>query len=470
MKHNTLLAISPLDGRYYLSLTELSNYFSEYALIRARLYVEITYLKILSHHIPSLSFLQSLGNELDSIVATFGLKAAYRVKHLEERIGHDVKAVEYHLRTEIQNRFQDTLTPHQLNLTLAHIHFGLTSQDINNTAIPWLWKQFIHHHYLPLLSRVIGKMEEWTHEWKSIPLLALTHGQPATPTTLGKEIGVFASRLHKPFSQLQQFHFPAKFGGATGNFNAHLIAYPDVDWERVANEVAHTLGLHRNPLTTQIDPYDSYAELSHLISRINTILIDFAQDMWLYISRGIFVQKVVRNEVGSSTMPHKVNPIHFENAEGNLKLANALLEFFAQKLPISRLQRDLTDSTVLRNIGTAMGHSYLALQNLLKGMERVQPNPEKMQQELEDNPEVLAEAIQSILRKHGIPNAYEQLKELTRSGNRVSLEQLHHFILKQPIPEEEKKKLLHLRPSTYTGLAEALASGLTKLSSGSDHS
>lgn len=461
MKHNTLLAISPLDGRYYDQLQPLSNYFSEYALIKARLLVEITYLKTLSQHIPNLAFLQPYFSVLDSTIENFSLKDAYRVKQIENTIRHDVKAVEYYLRNYLQKHFQNTLQPAQLNLLLSHIHFGLTSQDINNTAIPWLWKQFVHKEYLPALKQIIQTLNKWAHEWKNLPLLALTHGQPATPTTLGKEMGVFAYRLIKLYSQLQQFSFPAKFGGATGNFNAHVVAYPNLNWQAIADQVTSALELHRNPLTTQIDTYDEYAELCHLFIRIHTVFIDFAQDMWLYISREIFVQKVVQNEVGSSTMPHKINPIHFENAEGNLKLSNALLSFLAEKLPVSRFQRDLTDSTVLRNIGTAMGHGYLALQNLMKGMQRVQPNPQKMESELENSPEVLAEAIQSVLRKHGVPDAYEQLKALTRTNSHISLDFIHNFIQQLPIPQEDKEKLLTLRPSNYIGIAETLASQLS---------
>lgn len=460
MKHNTLLAISPLDGRYYNQLQPLSSYFSEYALIKARLLVEITYLKILAQYLPNLAFLQSHFSLLDSILENFSLKDAYRVKQIERTTQHDVKAIEYYLRNALQKRFQNMLTQDQLNLLLAHIHFGLTSQDVNNTAIPWLWKQFVQAEYLPLFKRVIQTLTSWAEKWKSMPLLALTHGQPATPTTLGKEMAVYAYRLSKLLSQLQQFRFPAKFGGATGNFNAHVIAYPHLNWHTIADQVASSLGLYRNPLTIQIDTYDEYAELCHLFFRIHTVLIDFAQDMWLYISREIFVQKVIQTEVGSSTMPHKINPIYFENAEGNLKLSNALLSFFAEKLPISRFQRDLTDSTVLRNIGVAMGHGYLALQNLIKGMERVQPNLSKMEQELNTSPEILAEAIQSILRKHGFPDAYERLKNLTRKETPISLDLIHQFVRSLPIPNEDKEKLLSLRPSTYLGIAEKLASQL----------
>lgn len=441
-----LTAISPIDGRYAKQTEELSAYFSEYALIRYRVFVEIQYfIALCQYGLPQLkSFDWEQVEELNRIFENFSLADAERIKSIEKTTNHDVKAVEYFLK----ERF-DYLG---LSAWREFIHFGLTSQDINNTATPLLLKLAIEQTYLPLYQELRDKINDLANDWAHIPMLARTHGQPASPTLLGKEMRVFVERLDGQLSQLLQIPHRAKFGGATGNFNAHYAAYPDNNWKEFADHfVTEFLGLERSQTTTQIEHYDNLAATFQCLMRINTILVDFARDVWQYVAMEYFRQRIVDNEVGSSAMPHKVNPIDFENAEGNLGLANALFGYLADKLPISRLQRDLTDSTVLRNIGVPFSHTVIAFKSLIRGIGKLTLNEGKLFNDLEDNWLVVAEGIQSILRREAYPNPYEALKNLTRGKAAISQDELHVFIDSLEIRNSVKEELKRLTPHNYVG-------------------
>ncbi len=441
-----LLAISPIDGRYADKTRELADYFSEYALIRYRVFVEIQYfIALCQYGLPQLAaFEEDKIDDLNAIFEGFNQADAEAVKMLERTTNHDVKAVEYFLK----ERF-DTLG---LGALREFVHFGLTSQDINNTATPLLFKNALEQVYLPLLTRVQELLEKRAQDWAHVPMLARTHGQPASPTLLGKEFAVFVERLRVQMELLQEIPHRAKFGGATGNLNAHFVAYPDYDWHQFANDfVREFLGLERSQQTTQIEHYDCLAAQCQAIGRINTILIDFCRDIWTYISMEYFRQQTVAGEVGSSAMPHKVNPIDFENAEGNLGLANALFQHLAEKLPISRMQRDLTDSTVLRNLGVPMGHTVIALKSLEKGLGKLLLNEGQLYDDLEDNQMVIAEGIQVILRREGYPQPYEALKALTRGRGGITREDLHQFIDGLAVSEEVREELKALTPHNYVG-------------------
>jgi len=442
-----LNAISPIDGRYRSKTKKLAPYFSEEALIKYRVQVEIEYfIALCKLPLPQLAdFNPSLFEELRSIYLHFTSDDALEVKAIENTTNHDVKAVEYFIKNEF-----DKL---ELQAYKEFIHFGLTSQDINNTAIPLSVKNAVNEIYLPQLEEVIGQLNELAEEYKDIPLLARTHGQPASPTRLGKEIQVFITRLDTQRNDLSKLPYGAKFSGATGNFNAHHIAYPEIDWKAFGTQfVEGVLGLNYAFPTTQIEHYDSFAALCDNLRRINTILIDLNRDLWQYISLYYFKQKIKSDEVGSSAMPHKVNPIDFENSEGNLGIANAIFEFLANKLPISRLQRDLTDSTVLRNIGVPFGHTLIGLQSTLKGLQKLVVNTAKIEEDLNANWAVVAEAIQTILRKEGYPNPYEALKALTRTNAVINREAIHQFVNQLDISEAIKNKLKTITPFNYTGI------------------
>ncbi|MDG2491944.1 MAG: adenylosuccinate lyase [Flavobacteriaceae bacterium] len=447
MKLNTLNAISPIDGRYRIKTKNLSPFFSEEALIRYRVRVEIEYFIALCElPLPQLkSFNHSLFEELRSIYQHFTADDALEIKGIEKTTNHDVKAVEYFIKKEF-----DKL---ELQEYKEFIHFGLTSQDINNTAIPLSIKEALEKAYLPELNSLIQDLRTLSEEYKEVPLLARTHGQPASPTRLGKEIDVFINRLEHQRKSLIGIPNAAKFGGATGNFNAHHIAYPETDWKVFGtNFVENSLGLNHSFPTTQIEHYDYFAALCDCLKRINTIIIDLDRDFWTYISMDYFKQKILDGEVGSSAMPHKVNPIDFENSEGNLGIANALFEYFAGKLPISRLQRDLTDSTVLRNIGTPFGHSLIGFSSTKKGLSKLLLNQDKIQQDLSENWAVVAEAIQTILRREGYPNPYEALKGLTRTNQEINQDSLHTFIDALEIDTKIKAELKKITPFNYTGI------------------
>ena len=446
-----LTAISPIDGRYADKTAVLGTYFSEHALIRYRVFVEIQYfIALCQMGLPQLSaFEEEKIDELNGIFEHFSVADSEYIKSIERTTNHDVKAVEYFLK----ERF-DGLEMGDLR---EFVHFGLTSQDINNTAIPLLFKHALEEVMYPAIEQVIDTLHTLSLDWARIPMLARTHGQPASPTLLGKEIGVFAERLRVQLRHLKAIPHTAKFGGATGNFNAHYAAYPDYDWQQFAHDfVREFLGLERAAPTTQIEHYDNLAAQCHALSRINTILIDFSRDTWTYISMEYFRQKTVAGEIGSSAMPHKVNPIDFENAEGNLGLANAIFGHLAEKLPVSRLQRDLTDSTVLRNMGVALGYATLAYQSLLTGLNKLELNAPALAADLNASWEVLAEPIQTVMRRFGVSGAYEKLKEVTR-GQTVTAEALHELIRSLDIPPAEKDRLLALTPATYTGMAADLA-------------
>ena len=441
-----LLAISPIDGRYADKTKELADYFSEYALIRYRVFVEIQYfIALCQYGLPQLaSFEEDKIDELNAVFENFSIADAEQIKSIERITNHDVKAVEYFLK----ERF-DAL---ELAGFREFVHFGLTSQDINNTATPLLFKNALEEVYYPLLRQLRDQLEQRAQDWSHVPMLARTHGQPASPTLLGKEFRVFVERLDGQTALLRQVPHRAKFGGATGNFNAHYAAYPDYNWQRFGDDfVREFLGLERSRYTTQIEHYDCLAAQFQALSRINTILIDFCRDVWTYISMEYFRQITVKGEVGSSAMPHKVNPIDFENAEGNLGLANALFQHLAEKLPVSRLQRDLTDSTVLRNIGVPMGHTLIAMKSLLKGLGKLMLNEGQLYDDLEDNWMVVAEGIQVILRREGYPQPYEALKALTRGRALVTREVLHEFIDGLDISDEVRDELKRLTPHNYVG-------------------
>ena len=450
MELNRLTAISPVDGRYRSKVDQLGEYFSEYALIRYRVQVEIEYFIALCElPLPQLSrFDKRHYDALRDIYRNFGLSDAQRVKTIEQTTNHDVKAVEYFIKEKM-----DTLG---LGDEREFVHFGLTSQDINNTATPYSLKAAIRAVYDPALEELVGTLETLADEWSSVPMLAHTHGQPASPTVLGKEIRVFVERLGKQLAQLRSIPFPAKFGGATGNFNAHSAAYPGVDWVAFANRFVNgTLGLERSQYTTQIEHYDNLAAIFDALKRINTILVDLSRDMWTYISMEYFKQKIKAGEVGSSAMPHKVNPIDFENAEGNFGLANALFEHLAGKLPVSRLQRDLTDSTVLRNVGVPVAHTLIAVSSLMKGLGKLIINREAIDRDLDANWAVVAEGIQTILRREKYPNPYEALKALTRTNKGIEQADIAAFIDGLEVAESVKAELRALTPHTYIGIFAA---------------
>ena len=441
-----LTAISPIDGRYHEKTKELSAYFSEYALIKYRVFVEIQYFIALAQFpLPQLeNFNLDLVEQLDDIFENFSIEDAEHIKSIEKTTNHDVKAVEYFLKSKF-----DELGISQFK---EFIHFGLTSQDINNTAIPLLLKNAMEKVYIPQLDKLRNQIAAFSEEWASIPMLARTHGQPASPTLLGKEFRVFLERLDVQLVQLKYIPFSAKFGGATGNFNAHYVTYPKTNWKAFGdNFVSEYLGLTRSQFTTQIEHYDNLAALFHVLSRINTILIDLCRDIWTYISMEYFKQKTIEGEIGSSAMPHKVNPIDFENAEGNLGMANAIFGHMADKLPISRLQRDLTDSTVLRNIGVPVGHTIIAFKSILKGFSKLLLNEEKLNNDLENNWMVVAEAIQNILRRENFDKPYEALLNLTRGKAKVTREDIHYFIEGLNIDSSVKEELLQITPQNYVG-------------------
>lgn len=448
MELNQLTAISPIDGRYRNSVDNLDIYFSELSLIRYRVMVEVEYFIALCElPLPQLqSVNQTVFEKLRNIYTNFTIEDAHSVKTIERRTNHDVKAVEYYLK--------DKFNEIGLNKHIEFIHFGLTSQDINNTAFPSMLRDAGHGVYYPLLDKLVEKLEQLTQLWADVPMLARTHGQPASPTRLGKEIGVFIERINKQVNLLRKVPVSAKFGGATGNFNAHHVAYPEVDWVEFANNfVNNTLGLERSQITTQIEHYDNLAATFDNIKRINTILIDFTRDLWTYISMDYFKQRIKEGEIGSSAMPHKVNPIDFENAEGNLGIANALFEHLSAKLPISRLQRDLTDSTVMRNIGVPFAHTILSLKAIIKGLDKLVINPNAINNDLEKNWIVVSEAIQTILRREGFPNPYEALKDLTRTNKPITRDQLHEFIDNLNISNNLKDELKKISPFNYTGIS-----------------
>lgn len=446
MHNQALHSISPIDGRYAGKVEGLKRYFSEFALIKYRVWVEVEYFIALCElPLPQLRGISSQTfDTLRSIYNSFSDADAERIKEIEKTTNHDVKAVEYFLR----ERF-DALG---LSGYKEFIHFGLTSQDVNNTAFPAMLRDAISSEYMPALNELVKRLKLLSTEWADIPMLAHTHGQPASPTRLGKEFRVFVERLEVQLEQLRQIPFSAKFGGATGNFNAHLAAYPQIDWVTFANRfVNQTLGLHRSQTTTQIEHYDNLAALFDCMRRINTILIDLSRDVWMYISMEYFKQKIKKGEVGSSAMPHKVNPIDFENAEGNLGMANAVFEHLAAKLPISRLQRDLTDSTVMRNIGVPVAHSVIAFSSIFKGLDKLIVNVDAINNDLQSNWMVIAEGIQTILRREGYPNPYDALKELTRTNERVTPETFRNFVDGLNVSPSVKQELLSLTPFTYLG-------------------
>ena len=448
MKLDLLTAISPVDGRYRGKTEPLADYFSEYALIRYRVRVEIEYFITLCElPLPQLaSFDHSLFDRLRDIYRHFNEESAQHVKDIEKVTNHDVKAVEYFIKEEFDKI--GGLEPYK-----EFIHFGLTSQDINNTSVPLSLKEALHDVYYPQVEELIAQLQQYADEWKDVPMLAKTHGQPASPTRLGKEIMVYVYRLTEQLNALKACKMTAKFGGATGNFNAHHVAYPAYDWKAFANRfVSEKLGLEREQWTTQISNYDCLAAVFDAIRRINTIIIDLDRDFWMYISMEYFKQKIKAGEVGSSAMPHKVNPIDYENSEGNLGMANAILQFLASKLPISRLQRDLTDSTVLRNVGVPLGHSIIAIQSTLKGLRKLILNEEKISEDLDNTWAVVAEAIQTILRREGYPHPYEALKALTRTNKKMTEQTIHDFVDTLQVSDSVKQELRAITPHNYTGM------------------
>ena len=445
MELTSLTAISPVDGRYRSQLSMFAPYFSEFGLIRYRVRVEVEYFLFLAE---KKIFKLPAGvkpAKLRSIYEQFTEEDAQQIKTIEKTTNHDVKAVEYYLKEKLNELGAGD--------SVEWVHFGLTSQDINNTATPLLWKEALEETYLPTLQNIVLKLRKMAREWQGIPMLAKTHGQPASPTTLGKEWMVFVERLEGQIQQLSHVPFAAKFGGATGNFNAHYIAFPQMNWVKFGNDfVNNKLGLERMQYTTQIEHYDNIAAQFDALKRINTILIDLCRDVWTYISMEYFKQQVKKDEVGSSAMPHKVNPIDFENAEGNLGMANAIYEHLSAKLPISRLQRDLTDSTVLRNVGVPMSHSFLALRSLEKGLNKLLLNKDRIKQDLEQNWAVVAEAIQTVLRRENYPQPYEALKALTRGKAGINKEDIHQFIDGLKITAKLKKELKQITPHNYVGV------------------
>ena len=448
MTLDLLTAISPIDGRYRGKTEPLAGFFSEYALIRYRVRVEIEYFITLCElPLPQLaSFNHDLFPRLRNIYTAFDEACAQRVKDIEKVTNHDVKAVEYFIKEEF-----DKIGG--LEAYKEFIHFGLTSQDINNTSVPLSIKEALEQVYYPLVEELLQQLLQYAEEWKDVPMLAKTHGQPASPTRLGKEIMVFAYRLSEQLNQLKACKLTAKFGGATGNYNAHHVAYPQYDWKAFGNKfVSEKLGLEREQFTTQISNYDCLGGVFDAIRRINTIIIDLDRDFWMYISMEYFKQKIKAGEVGSSAMPHKVNPIDFENSEGNLGIANAVLQFLAQKLPVSRLQRDLTDSTVLRNIGVPLGHGVIAIESTLKGLRKLILNEKKIAADLDNTWAVVAEAIQTILRREAYPHPYEALKALTRTNQKMTEGTIHEFIQGLNVSDTIKAELMAITPHNYTGI------------------
>ena len=452
MELSLLTAISPIDGRYRSKTEPLAEYFSEYALIRYRVRVEIEYFIALCElPLPQLEgFDHNLFESLRNIYRKFTPTHAQRVKDIEQVTNHDVKAVEYFIKEQF-DALSSTEAP--LSAYKEFIHFGLTSQDINNTSVPLSVKEALEQVYYPMVEELIEQLNDYAEAWKAVPMLAKTHGQPASPTRLGKEVMVYVYRLEEQLRSLKDTPITAKFGGATGNYNAHLVAYPQYDWREFGNQfVAEKLGLEREQYTTQISNYDWLGAVFDAMRRINTIVIDLDRDFWMYISMDYFKQKIKAGEVGSSAMPHKVNPIDYENSEGNLGIANAMLQFLAQKLPVSRLQRDLTDSTVLRNVGVPMGHALIAFQSTLKGLRKLILNEQKLQEDLDNTWAVVAEGIQTILRREAYPNPYEALKALTRTNERITADTIARFIETLDVSAEVKDELRSITPSTYTGM------------------
>ena len=458
MNPSPLTALSPLDGRYHGKVAALRPCFSEYALIRYRVQIEIEWFKALSREaaiseVPVFS--ASTIAQLDALVTNFSEADAEAVKIIEGRTNHDVKAIEYWLKQRLMQNAE-------VAATVEFIHFACTSEDINNLSHGLMLTHSRDRVLLPALEHIIIRLGEMAHQLAAVPMLARTHGQPATPTTLGKELANFVHRLQRGCERLSAIVILGKINGAVGNYNAHLAAYPDFDWEKFARDFVEKLGLEFNPYTTQIEPHDAIAELLDAYARVNTVLLDLDRDLWGYISLGYFTQKTKAGEVGSSTMPHKVNPIDFENSEGNLGIANALLRHLSEKLPVSRWQRDLTDSTVLRNLGVALGHTLLAYDSCSKGLSKLEASPERLMQDLENAWEVLAEPIQTVMRRYGVPNPYEQLKELTRGKGGITKQALHQFIAGLAVPETEKTRLLEMTPQNYTGRAAELAHKIGK--------
>ena len=448
MEFDSLTAITPIDGRYRGKTAPLAEYFSEYALIRYRVRVEIEYFITLCElPLPQLEgFDHQLFERLRDIYRNFDETAARRVKEIEKTTNHDVKAVEYYIKEELTKIGG-------LDSYMEFIHFGLTSQDINNTSVPLSIKEALDDVYYPLLDSLVAQLRTYAEAWKDVPMLAKTHGQPASPTRLGKEVMVYVYRLEQQIASLKSVPLTAKFGGATGNYNAHHVAYPDKDWKAFGNSfVSEKLGLQREQYTTQISNYDWMGAIFDAMRRINTILIDLDRDFWMYISMDYFKQKIKAGAVGSSAMPHKVNPIDFENSEGNLGIANAVLQFLAQKLPVSRLQRDLTDSTVLRNVGVPMGHALIAFHSTLKGLGKLILNEQKVAEDLDNTWAVVAEAIQTILRREAYPHPYEALKALTRTNAKMTEETIHSFIQQLEVSEAVKAELMAITPHNYTGI------------------
>ena len=455
MNLDILTAISPVDGRYRGKTESLAEYFSEFALIRYRVRVEIEYFIALCElPLPQLkNFDKALFPQLREIYQNFTEVDAQCVKDIEKVTNHDVKAVEYFIKEKLDEMEKNGLGEGYFEQSREFIHFGLTSQDINNTSVPLSVKEALNNVFIPQVEELIAQLNEYAEEWKDVPMLAKTHGQPASPTRLGKEIMVFVYRLNEQLQLLKACKHTAKFGGATGNYNAHHVAYPEYDWRAFGNKfVSEKLGLEREQFTTQISNYDHLSSIFDAIRRINTIIIDLDRDFWMYISMEYFKQKIKAGEVGSSAMPHKVNPIDYENSEGNLGIANAILQFLSQKLPISRLQRDLTDSTVLRNIGVPLGHSVIAIQSTLKGLRKLILNEEALQRDLDNTWAVVAEAIQTILRREAYPHPYEALKALTRTNKHMDEKTIHEFIQTLDVSDAVKAELMNITPGNYTGI------------------
>ena len=457
MNIDSLLAISPIDGRYSNKCAELQEIFSEFGLIKRRVLVECTWLKALAAEpkIRECKLTAAQAKAIDKVVADFSVADAQRVKDIEKTTNHDVKAVEYFLKEKLAKAFNFKPQTSNLKPILEFIHFGCTSEDINNMSHALMLRdgQKVLRGAMDGMTKIIAQMAK---KYAKVPMLAHTHGQPASPTTVGKELAVVSQRLKRQAAEIDRLVMPAKMNGAVGNFNAHLSAYPDVDWEKLSGKVIRSLGLRQNRLTTQIESHDGIAELFDAIQRWNSVLLDFDRDVWMYVSMGYFKQRTVKGEIGSSTMPHKVNPIDFENSEGNLGLANAVMGFMARKLAISRMQRDLTDSTTLRNMGVGFGYTLIAIRSTVKGLGKLELNTERLADDLDHNWEVLAEPIQTVMRKVGMDHPYERLKELTR-GRRVNAEIMRDFVAALPLPKPDKERLMKLTPSTYIGIAVQLA-------------
>ena len=457
MNIDSLLAISPIDGRYSNKCSELQEIFSEFGLIKRRVLVECTWLKALAAEpkIRECKMTAAQVKAVDKVAANFSLTDAQRVKDIEKTTNHDVKAVEYFLKEKLARAFKSNNLKSNNQTILEFIHFGCTSEDINNMSHALMLRdgQKVLRGAMDDMTKIIAQMAK---KYAKVPMLAHTHGQPASPSTVGKELAVVSQRLKRQAGEIDRLVMPAKMNGAVGNFNAHLSAYPAVDWEKLSGKVIRTLGLRQNRLTTQIESHDGIAELFDAIQRWNSVLLDFDRDVWMYVSMGYFKQRTVKGEIGSSTMPHKVNPIDFENSEGNLGLANAVMGFMARKLAISRMQRDLTDSTTLRNMGVGFGYTLIAIRSTVKGLGKLELNKERLADDLDHNWEVLAEPIQTVMRKVGMDHPYERLKELTR-GRRVNAEIMRDFVKALPLPKADKERLMKLSPSTYIGLAAQLA-------------